>query len=282
MALVWHKDDAEVFIPSNTSEPEALERTTHLAIGAHADDLEIMCWDGILNCFRQPFKWFTGVTVTNGAGSPRSGTYTHFTDEDMVQVRRREQRAAAVTGEYSAMVSLMYTSSQARESAREALIADLCKLLHATKPEVVYTHNLVDKHNTHLAISTAVVEAARRVGVKPKAFLGCEVWRGLDWVPDSLKVVMDVSEHPALTQSLVGLYDSQIAAGKRYDLATVGRKRANATFFEAYEADTVTHLEYAMDMMPLLHDPGLSYRQYVGTYLEQFQNSVYDALGRYS
>lgn len=281
MRIDWQNDRAEVFVPSELSETEALGRTSHLAIGAHADDLEIMCWDGILKCFRQPFKWFTGVTVTDGAGSPRSGTYAHFTDADMVEVRRREQRAAAMTGEYSAVVTLMYASSEARESKREDLINDLCRLLHLTQPEVLYTHNLVDKHNTHLAIATAVIEAARRVGLKPKAFLGCEVWRGLDWLPDSRKVVMDVSAHPALTQSLVGLYDSQIGAGKRYDLAAGGRKRANATFFDAYEADAVTHLEYAMDMLPLLRDPELSFHDYVRSYLDHFQSNLYKALERY-
>ena len=100
-------------------------------------------------------------------------------------------------------------------------------------------------------------------------------------MPDSRKVVLDVSAHPGLTQSLVGLYDSQIGAGKRYDLATGGRKRANATFLEAYEADTVTHLEYAMDMLPLLDDPELSYRQYVAAHIEHFQNNVFKALERY-
>ena len=199
----------------------------------------------------------------------------------MVEVRRREQRSAATVGEYSAVVSLMYTSSEAREGRRECLITDLCRIMTMTRPEVLYTHNLVDKHNTHLAVSTAVVEAARRVELKPRAFLGCEVWRGLDWVPDSRKVVMDVSAHPALTHALVGIHDSQITGGKRYDLATGGRKRANATFFEAYQADAVTHVEYALDMMPLLLDPELSYREYVRAYLEQFQSHVYEALDRY-
>lgn len=282
MSYVWHKNEAEVFVPSGIPESEALGRTTHLAIGAHPDDLEIMCWDGILNCFRRPSHWFTGVTVTNGAGSPRSETYSHFSDEDMIEVRRREQRAAAMTGEYSAVVSLMYASKEARKEAREQLVYDLCQLLVATKPEVLYTHNLVDKHNTHIAVATAVVEAARRVGLKPKAFLGCEVWRGLDWIPDSSKVAMDVSAHSGLTNSLVGLYDSQIAGGKRYDLATSGRKRANATFFEAYQADAVTHLEYAMDLMPLLDSHQLSYSAYVRDYLSQFQSDLLGALEPYS
>lgn len=281
MNIVWHNPGAEVYLPSELSEKEALSRTTHLAVGAHPDDLEIMCWDGILQCFRRSDKWFTGVTVTNGSGSPRGETYAQFSDAEMVEVRLREQRAAALTGEYSAQVSLMYSSAEARESKRVELVDDLVKLLESTRPEVLYTHNLVDKHNTHLAIGTAVVEAARKASLRPRAFLGCEVWRGLDWVPDPRKVVLDVSGHPGLTHSLVGLYDSQITGGKRYDLATGGRKRANATFFDAYQSDTVTHYEYALDMMPLLDDHDLSYQQYVRSYLEHFQNDIYGALESY-
>ena len=70
----------------------------------------------------------------------------------------------------------------------------------------------------------------------------------------------------------------QIAGGKRYDLATGGRKRANATFFDAYEADEVSHLEYALDMMPLLENPRLSYSDYVASYLTHFQGELLGAL----
>lgn len=277
----WENSAAEIFVPSGVSRSEALKRTTHLAVGAHSDDLEIMCWDGILSCFRRPDHWFTGVTVTNGAGSPRSETYAHFSDQDMVEVRRREQRAAAMVGEYSAVINLMYASSDARENRREELIGELEKILTLTRPDVLYTHNLMDKHNTHLAVATAVIEAARRSDIRPKAFLGCEVWRGLDWVADSSKIAMDVSAHPGLTRSLVGLFDSQIAGGKRYDLAAEGRKLANATFFEAYQADSVSHLEYALDMMPFLDDHKLTYQDYARAYLMRFQNDVLDSLERY-
>ena len=143
MNIVWHNEAAEVYLPSDLTEKKALEQTTHLAVGAHPDDLEIMCWDGILQCFRRSDKWFTGVTVTNGSGSPRGETYAQFSDAEMVEVRLREQRAAALTGEYSAQVSLMYSSAEAKESKRSQLVDDLVKLLESTRPEVLYTHNLV-------------------------------------------------------------------------------------------------------------------------------------------
>ena len=81
---------AHLFVPDDLPEEQALARTTHMAIGAHQDDLEIMAADGILACFQRPDKWFTGVVVTNGAGSPRDDLYRDFTDEEMRVVRVKE------------------------------------------------------------------------------------------------------------------------------------------------------------------------------------------------
>ncbi|MCK5428285.1 MAG: hypothetical protein KAI94_02380, partial [Anaerolineales bacterium] len=60
-------DTAEIFVPDNLPPEEALARTTHMAIGAHQDDLEIMAIDGILQCFQRKDRWFTGVVATNGS-----------------------------------------------------------------------------------------------------------------------------------------------------------------------------------------------------------------------
>src|SRR3990172_796346 len=85
-------DTAEVFVPDGLPGEAALARTTHLGIGAHQDDLEIMAIHGILSCFRQRDHWFTGVVVTDGSGSPRDGVYGEFSDEQMRSVRRSEQK----------------------------------------------------------------------------------------------------------------------------------------------------------------------------------------------
>ena len=100
--------------------PEALSRTTHLAISAHQDDIEIMASDGILKCFQQQDRWFTGVVVTDGAGSPRDDLYRDYTDEQMKAVRRKEQKKAAYVGEYGGIVLLDYPSSAVKSAAEAA------------------------------------------------------------------------------------------------------------------------------------------------------------------
>ncbi len=135
---------AEVFIPDGADLPEAAARTTHLAVGAHQDDLEIMAFDGIIACFQQADKWFSGVVVTNGGGSPRAGVYADNTDEEMMAVRRHEQKKAAVVGEYAAQFLLNHPSAAVKDAEDDAVTRDLAAILDATRPEVVYTHNPAD------------------------------------------------------------------------------------------------------------------------------------------
>ena len=103
---------------------------------------------------------------------------------------------------------------------------------------------------------------------------GCEIWRDLDWLPDADKVLMDVSPHENLAAALNGVFDSQIAGGKRYDLATLGRRRANATFLESHATDTATNLIFGMDLTPLVTDPTRDIVDYVTGFIEKFRDDV--------
>ena len=86
----FNQANADFFVPDGTAPAEALNRTTHLCITAHQDDIEIMAYHGIVECYGRTDRWFTGVVVTNGAGSPRAGVYARFTDEEMQKVRAEE------------------------------------------------------------------------------------------------------------------------------------------------------------------------------------------------
>jgi LmbE family N-acetylglucosaminyl deacetylase len=271
-----HLPTADVFIPDGCPVSEALARATHLAIGAHQDDLEFMAFHGIKQCFHSETEWFAGVTCTNGSGSARTGDYGRYTDEEMMSVRREEQRQAAIIGRYTAMLQLDYQSAAARNPADSRLREDLAAIIAAARPKVLYTHNPADKHATHIAVVVPVIQAIRSLprDQRPAAVHGCEVWRDLDWMPDKEKVVHDVSGNDNLAASLNGLFDSQIAGGKRYDLGVIGRRRANATFFESHGVDTSDSLAFAMDLTPLAQDDSLDIVEYVTGFIDRFRADV--------
>lgn len=274
--MQFQNSTADLFVPDDTALPQALERTTHLGVGAHQDDLEFMAFHGIETCFQHPDLWFTGVTCTNGAGSSRAGIYSDYSDEQMRAVRRIEQRKAATIGQYAAMAQLDYSSSAVKDPANPDLKNDLLKILHAAKPKVVYTHNLADKHDTHVAVASATIRALRELpaAIRPRQVVGCEIWRDLDWMPDERKVVLDVSRRENLAAALSGVYDSQITGGKRYDLAVMGRRRGHATFFESHAVDQAQSLTFAMDLTPLVQDPSRDVVEYVRELIQAFQQDV--------
>ncbi|MCU0777160.1 MAG: PIG-L family deacetylase [Akkermansiaceae bacterium] len=271
-----HHPTAEVFIPDAKPLAGALRRITHLGIGAHQDDLEFMAFHGILACFARDDRWFGGVTCTNGAGSSRSGPYADFTDERMMAIRHQEQNTAAVIGGYAAMFQLGYPSSAVKNPDDPSLKDDLKQILSATRPEVVYTHNPADKHETHIGVTLAALRALRELprDERPEQVIGCEVWRNLDWLPDDAKVLMDVSGRDNLAAALNGVFDSQIAGGKRYDLATLGRRAANATFFDSHSTDAAAQLVFGLDLTPLVVDGSLDIADYVCGFIDRFKADV--------
>jgi len=271
-----HQSTAQIFVPDGKPVADAFRRITHLGIGAHQDDLEFMAFHGILECFANETKWFGGVTCTNGAGSSRTGAYEKFTDAQMMAVRKTEQNNAAIVGQYGVMFQLDYPSSAIKSATDPSLKNDLKEILAATKPEVVYTHNAADKHDTHIGVVIAALQAMRELPCeqRPKKVIGCEVWRNLDWLNDAEKFLMDVSGHDNLAAALNGVFDSQIAGGKRYDLATLGRRASNATFFESHATDRSNQLVFGMDLTPVVVDGTKDIVDFVSGFIDRFNADV--------
>lgn len=282
--MKFHLESAEIYVPDEMPVEQALKRTTHMAVSAHQDDIEIMATEPILSCFQQTDKWFTGVVLTDGRGSPRDSLYKDYSDEEMRLVRFKEQRKAAIVGEYAAQVMLDFPSSMVKDASRREPVEDLALLLKTARPQVIYTHNLADKHDTHVATALRLIAAIRTLpkAERPEKVYGCEVWRSLDWMLDSEKRGMDLSAHENLQAALLGVYDSQIAGGKRYDLASMGRRRANATYFESHGVDVSAGLSYAMDMTPLIADDDLDPMIFVNELIQNFAQDVRERLRKVS
>jgi LmbE family N-acetylglucosaminyl deacetylase len=270
------RPDADVFVPDGAPMPDALRRATHVCVGAHQDDQEFMALHGILECFGRTDRGFAGVVVTNGAGSARTDIYAGYTNEDMVRVRVKEQRKAAVVGEYACQVQLMHPSGDVKRRGHPGVLADLRAVFEIARPEVLYLHNPADKHDTHVGSCLRTIEAIRSLPKdrRPERVLGCEIWRDLDWLNDGDKQVLPVDRFKNLTAALSGVFDSQITGGKRYDVAAAGRRAAHASFFESHATDKADALSFAMDLTPLVEDDSLDVLDYTLSFLERFEDEV--------
>ncbi len=280
---MFHNKNARIYIPDGTETEAALRRTTALCFGAHQDDIEIMAYGPVAECYGRDDKWFTAVTVTDGAGSPRSGVYGKFTDEEMKTVRVEEQKNAAAVGRYAALALLAYPSAQAKDPGGTAVVEDIAALIERCSPGVVYTHNLADKHDTHVAVALKVIRAIRALPAekRPEKLISLEVWRGLDWLCDEDKTVLDTSPHPNLAAALLGVYDSQIAGGKRYDLAALGRRTANATFFASHAVDDCDSMAYGLDISELMREDAPAPEAFIKRYIDNFEKEVTERIARF-
>ena len=281
--MKYTKSESELYLPGGGMEAAALKATTHLAIGAHQDDIEFMAYSGIAGCFGQKDKGFSACVVTNGSGSPRAGIYAGYTDAQMIEVRCEEQKRAADIGRYKTLSLMMYPSNEVKDKNNPNVIADLVRLLKAAKPKIVYTHNFADKHDTHVAVAARVVSAIRTLmkNERPEKLYGCEVWRGLDWMCDREKESLDCAERPNLASALMGVFDSQISGGKRYDAAVFGRRTANATFAESHGVDEYTQVTYAMDMTPLILDDKLNPVTFAIEKIKAFEDDVRNRMEKF-
>ena len=273
------KNEAEIYIPDGCEN--GLARTTDLCVGAHQDDVEIMAYAPISACYASEDRHFTAVIATDGAGSPRSGAFLGYTDEDMKKVRKVEQKKAAQLGKYAALVMLGYKSSEIKDGSDSRPVEEIKKILLQAKPENVYIHNFADKHDTHVASALRTLAALREIKdvYRPQKLYLLEVWRALDWLCDKDKTLLNASLYPGLAADLINVHKSQVAGGKRYDLAAIGRRYANATFFESHATDDITALTYALDATALI-DSDKSPFEFMNEYIDNFRSEIEDRLSR--
>ncbi|HEY9060199.1 MAG TPA: PIG-L family deacetylase [Pseudobacteroides sp.] len=276
----FKKAGSEIFIPDGKDAAEAIERTTHMAIAAHQDDIEIMAYQGIAECFCNNSKWLTGVVVTNGAGSSKGEFYSSFSDEEFINIRKLEQKKAAFVGEYSSVAMLNYSSREAKDPYNKDILKDLKSIILKAKPEIIYTHNLFDKHQTHLSVAVKVINAIRELSPseRPKELYGCEVWRSLDWLVSQDRIIFDVSENPNIAAALIEVYNSQISGNKEYHKAAIGRRCANATFYSSQESDSLANSILGMDLTPLIENVDIDIISYARGFIERFNLEAVNAI----
>lgn len=262
----------------------ALDSITHLCVAAHQDDVEIMAQSAIDECLNSKTKFFAAVILCDGAGAPRSGAFAEMSDREMQLVRKEEQRCAARLGNYRVTLQFGHSSAAVKDKDNKAVQHDLHTLFQYCRPKVLLTHNPADKHDTHVAVLLHCLDALKKLPAaqRPEQMLGCEVWRSLDWLCDSHKRGLDAGKNPALAAQLLACFQSQIKGGKRYDLATEGRRKANATFHQARQSDQKEALIWALDLTPLLKEDAAPLCDFVSGEIDAFKEEVKERIQRLS
>ncbi len=255
-------------------------KVKYLCICAHQDDCEIMAIDGILKGYYSKKYSFVLVETTDGGGSARTGEFKDYTDDEMKQVRIKEQEAASEIGRYNSLYMLNYSSKEVKDKNNQQIVDEYLKIIKELKPEVIYTHSILDKHPTHIGVVLKVIEALRKLPKEeqPKLFYGCEVWRGLDWIDDNRKIGFDVSRNEKLQKKILDVFKSQIAGGKAYTKASLGRRYQNATYFQSHSVDSYKMISYGIDLKPLLKDPKLSIKDYALSFVDDLRNEIENML----
>jgi hypothetical protein len=265
---------ADIFVPGGGNWRDALSSVSHLGIGAHADDLEFMAFHGIEECRRGGGR-FAGVILTDGAGSVGGAA-------ELREVRRAEQREAAKIGGYAVIIQLGLSSAQLKDPKDKTARALLDEILRYTRPKIIYSHNPADRHDTHVAACLRTIDALRALPAdrRPQKVYGCELWRDLDWLSGEDRVRLDCGNDEKFASALNAVFRSQIEGGKRYDLAVLGRRHAQATFDDAHRADEAVMITLAMDLMPLVSNPALSIEEFTMGAVDRFRSDVRDRLAR--
>ena len=178
----------------------------------------------------------------------------------MKLVRVEEQRTAARLGKYNLQLQLAHPSADVKRPGHPGVRSDLTAIFSACRPQTVYLHQPLDKHDTHVGVMLRCLEAIRSLpqAQRPARVLGVEAWRGLDWLLDDEKVAMDCGAHPELALQLIQVFKSQVVGGKRYDTASIGRRQAHATCHSSHTTDAFTQVAWALDLTPLVEDETLS------------------------
>lgn len=268
----------KTYLPKNRKE----QKVKWLCICAHQDDCEIMAIDGILKGYRSKNYSFACVVTADGGGSARTGKFANYTDEMMKEVRIKEQEAASEVGKYHALYLLNYSSKEIKQKDNDDIVNDYLEILKTYKPEVLYTHSILDKHPTHLGVVIKVIKALRKLPKEeqPKIVYGCEVWRDLDWINDDRKICFNVSSNLRLQKNILDVFESQIAGGKAYTKATIGRRYNNATYAQSHSVDSAKLVSYAIDMSELIKNESLSIKEYALSFVNDLYQEIDDALDK--
>lgn len=127
-----------------------------LAVGAHPDDVEILCSGTLARYVAE------GHTVTIAHASVGDKGHNAIPHGQVSGVRRREAReAAGVIGAESRTLGFLDGEIQPSQDNLRRVV----DLIRAVKPDLILTHHPEDYHGDHQAVTKLVLDASFMAGV---------------------------------------------------------------------------------------------------------------------
>lgn len=213
-----------------------------LAVGAHPDDLEILCAGTLVRYVREGHE----VVMCHATLGDR-GSFEHTSDE-IAAIRRREaQAAAALGGAESVTLGLHDGEVNAADPEQRRLVVDLVR---EARPDVVITHHPDDYMVDHNQVSELVLEMSflsslplletrqpAHPVVPPVFFM--ETVAGLGFAPTEF---VDISEVIDVKTAMLGAHESQLTWLREHDGVDIVEQMRTATRFRGHQCG-VAHAE---------------------------------------
>ena len=206
-----------------------------LAVGAHPDDLEILC-GGTLARFAAEGH---SVVMCSASKGDR-GSFVH-SSEQIARIRSGEaRRAAEIAGARHATLGLSDGELSAADSEQRRLVADLVR---DTTPDLIITHSPGDYMVDHNEISKLVFDASFLATLplyetaKPPHSLVTPLYymetvMGLGFSPTEF---VDVSEYIDTKVAMLAAHESQLAWLRDHDGVDVVEQMKTVTRFRGQQ-----------------------------------------------
>lgn len=219
-----------------------------LAVGAHPDDLEILCGGTLARFVQEGHE----VVMCNATRGDR-GSFVH-TSEEIAEIRRAEaQRAAQICGAQHATLGLHDAEVSAADPAQQRLVVDLVR---ETRPDLIITHHPQDYMGDHNEVSKLIFDCSfyatlplYETGKTPHGAVTpiyyMDTLMGLGFQPTEYVDVSDVIETKA---AMLEAHDSQLTWLRDHDGTDIVEQMRTAARFRGLQCG----VRYAEGFVPCL------------------------------
>jgi LmbE family N-acetylglucosaminyl deacetylase len=219
-----------------------------LAVGAHPDDLEILCGGTLARYVREGHE-----VVMCHATRGDKGSYVH-TSEEIARIRGEEaRRAAEICGADYVSLGLSDTEVSASDPEQRRLVVDLVR---DARPDVIITHGPEDYMSDHNELSRLVFDCSFHATVplletgKPAHSVVAPIYfmdtiAGLGFLPSEY---VDVTETIGVKAAMLEAHQSQLTWLRDHDGVDIVEEMKTASRYRGQQCG----VRYAEGFRPCL------------------------------